>query len=395
MFNTINKEIKELWSDKKIWIGILTVLIIIIIGTSYNKKKDITLPEQLQMGVINQDDSSYSELLLGYFSASKTFSSFINVTVGDYETINNQFQRGKLDVYLEIPEDFAQNMIRLEHSPVKVTINIQDTTKALLFQNVLRSYEKYIAAVEANAVGLYQIMEQEGMDQQLIEDTNTAISIDMILTALGKEAFFKLKEIDTLPIGTLSDYYLSSFLVIALLYAGLYVGYQMLRELKQGTLTRLRTTMTPIRAFLTAKIAMPLLLFTIVMTVALHSISDNGIMLYLLISLSFSLFSINFAVFLSMLLQTSGRFILTGNLIVFYCTVLGGGIIPIQFLPQNLLNLSKGTPNYHMIRGIILIAKGNDASGYRIAAAFLLISLILYFASIKIISKRSMNYEED
>lgn len=396
MFNIIHKEIKELFADKKIWIGILTVLIILIIGTSYNvRKTEKPTSDLLRLGIINYDESSYSNLLLDYFTGSKTFSSLITVVIGDEKEVKEAFHKGELDIYLEIPEDFAQNMMYLEHSPVNVTLNITDTTKAILFENVLKSYEKYIAAVEANAVGLYDIMEEDGMPQQLITDTNRTVSLDLIFTALGKEAFFTFKPVNQFPVTTLVVYYISSLLVMALLYSGLYAGFQLLREMKQGTFTRLQTTKTSLFQFLTAKLTIVIIFFTTAVLAAVtilcrRQLSASGI----LFCLAITMFCVSIAAFLSSLFRTTQRFVLAGNLLIFYFTILGGGIIPIQFLPQDMLVLSKATPYYYIMKGILDINQGMYWKISGITIGFLLTSALLLALSLFLLMKRRVNYDE-
>ena len=396
MLNTIIKELKELRADKKIWIGIISVLIIIIIGTSYNKKNTENMtPKTLMLGVINNDDSSYSELLLSYFNSSETFSSLVNVITGESKEIKDAFQNGKVDIYLEIPKDFAMNMVELKHSPIKITFNTQDTTKAILFQNVLKSYEKYIAAVEANAVGLYEIMEADGMEPKLIDETNVTISMDMIFTALGKETFFTFRPMEKFPATSIPDYYIISILIMTLLYAGLYAGFRILSEMKQGTFTRLRTTKLPMYQFLTAKILLMIGVFTVAVTIALSMIGDKKVTLEIvLFSLSVSLFSVTVAAFLCAFFHTTQRFILIGNLLVFYYTVIGGGIIPIQFLPEDIIRLSKLTPYYYMIKGIIYLKQGQSILANRITISFFVVSILLFGASVALFYRRSVTYEE-
>ncbi len=396
MLNTLNKELKELFSDKKIWVGILTVLIIIIIGTSYNRKTvEADISEHLKLGVINNDDSNYSELLLGYFHGSETFSSLVTVTIGEEAEVKKAFEEGKLDIYIEIPKGFARNMIQIEHLPINVTINIKDTTKAILFQNVLLSYEKFISAVEANAVGLYNIMEQEGADRQLIDDTNVTLSLELIFTALGKEEFFAFREVATFPKTRISEYYLISFLVMGLMYAGLYGGFKILREIRQGTLLRVKTTGLPVYQFLSAKILFLFVLLAVASITAICILSGNrpsGIIL--LFGSSLALFCVTMPVLLSAFFKTTQRFILVGNLLVFYFTVIGGGIIPIMFLPQDVLSLSRITPYYYMMEGIIRINQGQPIVAGRISVILLLASLLFFGGALPVFTRRRGSYEE-
>lgn len=387
MFHTIIKEMKEIFTDKKIWIGILTVLIIFIIGTSYNvQKSEKSSTDLLKLGVINKDKSDYSMLLLSYFNNSETFSSFITVVNGEEEDIKNDFQLEKLDVYLEIPEDFANNMIKLKHSPINVTVNISDTTKAILFQNVLASYEKYIASVEVNAVGLYEIMTNQGMDPELIHDSNRNLSVDLIFTALGKEKFFDFQPISQFPSTTLLNYYMASILVMSALYFGLYIGYRILREKEQGTFLRIRTTKTSLFQYLIAKLIVVVSLLTTALSVIILMNRVSITIEIIMLCLSITMFSVSQALFLCSILHTTQSFILTGNLIIFYFTLVGGGIIPVQFLPQNILLLSKGTPFYYILKGILSINNGpfhktgDLVLGLTIGSVILiLISVLLFY----------------
>lgn len=396
MFNLLAKELKELGKNKKIWLGILIVLIMIIIGTSYNRqneKKPIT--DLLRLGVINHDDSAYSELLLGYFNASDTFSSLISVNIGDEEEVKGAFEAGELDIFLEIPEDFAMNMIQLEHSPIKITMNIADTTKAILFRNVLKSYEKYITAVEANAVGLYEIMERDGMDRKQIDRSNRIVSIDLIFTALGKEQFFSFKELDTFPSPSLKNYYFSSILIIVIMYLGLYVGFGVQREMKHGTLLRLYTSKTPVYQLLLIKLLLNTLLFSLPMGAVLIGIAEEAMTFSsVFYCLSMSMLCVSQAIWVSSLFSTTQRYILAGNLLIFFYAVIGGGIIPLQFLPQALLRLSKITPNYYMVKGILEIVQGDYSNTAAYSLVFLMISVMLLGVSVILIRRRSVISDE-
>ncbi|MDD3173628.1 MAG: ABC transporter permease [Herbinix sp.] len=396
MINIVIKEVKEFCTDKKIWIGILTVLIIIIIGTSYNKQNtEIVSNHPLRLGIINHDKSTYSEILLANFNESKTFTSLAKVSAGDEKEIKESFEKEELDVYLEIPKDFAENMMNIKNSPIKVTMNISDTTKAILFQNVLKSYEKYIKSVEANAVGLYDIMQQDGMDQEQIKKTNRAISINLILTALGRETFFSFQPVEQFPSTTLVIYYISSILVMALLYSGLYVGFRILKELEQGTFTRLRTTKTPMYQFVTAKMVLFVILLTLVAAVGIsiiegEPVNGKGI----LFCLAIALICVCQAALLSALLYNNQRFVLAGNLMIFFFAVLGGGIIPIQYLPQDIMLIAKFTPNYYILKELIYLLNGQYRDIYILSAVLILLSASFAGAAVIIFERRRVVYDE-
>ncbi len=397
MFHTIIKELKSL--DKKIWIGFLTVLIILIIGTSYHIKNNVeneqkNYSELVKIGVINKDSSDYSKLLLSYFNGSETFTSFIKVITGKEEEIDQEFDNGKLDVVIEIPENFAQNLIHIKHSPIRVEINTMDITKAILLQNVLRSYERYISAVEVNAVGLYELMEVYEMDPQLISDTNTKLSIDLILTALGKEKFFSFRAIGAFPSTSLANYYIASIFIMLSLYFGLYAGYELRREMGQGTLVRLRTTRLSLYQYVLGKNIAMAILPAILLGVAITFLTGKLYLINFVFSICIALFSVALAVLLCGVLKTTQSFTLTGNVLIFLLTLIGGGIIPIQFLPQDMLLLTKFTPYYYLMKGILNINHNHFFDSFLWAAGILLIAIFMSHMGIYFLKRRSVIQDE-
>jgi ABC-2 type transport system permease protein len=401
MINIFTKECRQLFLNKKIWICIGLVLIIIIISTSYNgknyknDKNSQSASDMLRFGVINHDRSIYSDMLLSYFESSKTFTGFITIVRGNDNYIKNAFKEGALDIYIVIPENFAQSMMVLDHKPIVVNISIHDTIKAIIMNNVLKSYEKYIAAVEANAVGLYDIMEKDGMEQDVIRSTNEKISIDMILTALGREAFFSLQPLTKFPATTVVQYYLNVILVMFWMYAGLYVGFQLIEEVRLGTFIRLKVANISAFQFLTAKtLLMTSVLAVLVMLTIQVQTGSSLNFKKCLFAVAVSAFCVNFAVLLAALFSTTQRYILVGNLLCFFCIVMGGGIIPIQFLPQDIIRISRLTPNYYIMKGLLLFRQGSETQPVIIImAAFFAVSMIFFGMTGFFLNRRGVTYE--
>ncbi|MFU0826863.1 MAG: ABC transporter permease [Lachnoclostridium sp.] len=366
MLYLLKKDIKELFGNKK-RIGILlVVLIILIISTTSNVcklKKDED--SKIRFGVDNEDDSVYSKMLIEYFRESESFSAYINIIEGSTEELTKLFYQGKLDLFLQIPEGFAQNMIEMNHIPVKVLINTQDLTKAVLLKNILDSYEKYIRAVEVNCASLYNIMDKYGMDQELIDKTNVEISYDLIFTALGKDKFFDYSETKGFPSANLFTYYNYALISVFLEFAGLYAGFLMLKERRSGILKRLYAagiSLLPVvceKIFFAAGMAFLLLLACWIP----YFLSGNPILLELITVLFVScLFTVSLSIFLSGLFYKTRDYIIGGNFLCFLFSVLGGAVIPLMYLPDNILKLSYMTPNYWLIR-VMLSLRNQGGTG--------------------------------
>lgn len=385
MLYLLRKDYKELFSSKKRIGVIVIVLVILIISTYYDLTKQVSdkTTTMIQFGIVDKDSSAYSKLLLEYFHESESFSSYINIVEGKNEEIEKSFNEGKLDLYLVIPEDFAKNMIYLNHLPVKVVINGTDTTKAILLKNIFESYEKYISAVETNCVTLYDVMTLSKMDSNLIEEKNIEISYDLIFTALGKEKFFHYQELGDFPQTTKLNYYICVMISIVLMYSGLYVGFQMMKEKKLGTLRRLYTAGMPTANILLEKIIFSsAIIFLIIYSAYFIPTLYKGEAIDIkvgVIYLCTVVFSVSFAILLSGVFSKIQNYMIVGNFLSFLFIIIGGGIIPIMYLPAELVKVSKYTPNYWFIKLILSTQRGIRDELFLKIIFVLLASAFLFF----------------
>ncbi|GEM_PF-1292950 len=402
MLYLLKKDLKETFQDKKRIVIITAVLIILIISTyCNNKNKNVTdimaqPGVRIEFGVADEDGSVYSKMLIEYFRESDSFASYIHIVEGNGRELEQSFYDGNLDLFLQIPEGFAEKMIYMDHLPVKVLISTADVTKAVLLKNVLDSYEKYIRAVEVNCVALYDTMQKAGMEQELIIKKNMEISYDLIFTALGKERFFHYVEISDFPHTSLFNYYSFAIFFAFLNFMGLYAGYEIMKEKRLGILRRLNTTGLPISLFLAEKILFSAGLVFILFSPAYiipeiykgNVISPESV----IILLPASLFVISFAVFISGLFHKIQNYMVAGNFLCFIFCIIGGGIIPVMYLPRTVAGLSAFTPNYWLAR--VMLSEGMaEEFLYKIAAGLLAGSFFFYCIGICLYGREEVYYE--
>lgn len=400
MLYLLKKDIKELFRNKKRIVILITVLIIFIISTYSNvSNPKVKEANMIQFGLADEDGSVYSKMLIEYFRESESFASYVNIREGTGKELEQSFYQGELDLFLQIPEGFAENMIVMNHLPVKVLISTKDVTKSVLLKNILDSYEKYIRAVEVNCAALYDVMAKAGMNEDLINKTNVEISYDLIFTALGKEKLFDYLEISEFPAANLFTYYNFALLSIILNFTGLYAGFLMLQEKRKGILKRLYTTGTGVFTVLCEKVLFAAgVVFLLCSCAYLLPGIINGSKIslgFLLTLFCASLFSICLSVFLSSLYYKTRDYIIAGNFLCFLLSILGGGIIPIMYLPEVMVKLSVFTPNYWLIRVMLLLWQ---ESGRELVNWYLLItlagSMLLFILSAFLYKREEVYYEE-
>ncbi len=394
------KDCKELFQNKKRILLIILVLIIFIISTYYNvKNQKAAADNRIRFGVVDEDNSVYSKMLVEYFRENENFSSYIKIVEGNKKELENLFYNGNLDLFLQIPGGFAENMIYLKHEPIKVLISTTDVAKAVLLRNMLESYEKYIRAVEVNCVALFDTMQQAGMKSALINKKNVEISYDLIFTALGKDKFFNFKKVSDFPVSTLLTYYGFALLTILLNFMGLYVGFLISKEKRAGILKRLYTVGITVPVFLLEKIlfsaGMIFIMLSAVYIIPNLFLKKSISVIMELFLMSAVLFSICFSVFLSGLFHDVRKYMLAGNYINFLFAIIGGGIIPVLYMPEFMVKLSLLTPNYWMIRAMLFIQKGiGNEFILEIITAFLLGTVVFYIISIFLYRREEVTGEE-
>lgn len=112
IFNLLWKDLKESFYNKKIWMFFTIVSVIIIAGT-YCAMKEGETNAMVSIGVVDKDSSRYSNMLINYFKESKEITEYADIIVATEEEIKSMFENKEVIAYLEIPENFVQNLIAI------------------------------------------------------------------------------------------------------------------------------------------------------------------------------------------------------------------------------------------------------------------------------------------
>lgn len=383
MFFILKYDTISLFRLKRLLFIPLGVLVMILASVGYAKQNqpeaDMT-ENKIIIGVVDEDNSIYSKLILSFLEDNDVFADYAHIIYGEEDALIKDLKADHLTLLIVIPENFASNMIRIKNMPVRVTINSSDTTKALLVQNLLSSYEEYIKAVQINCVTLYDIMEQDGLPQELIDSKNMEISYDLVSTVLGKNDFIERIVVDEIVNIPLSRYYGYELLFLIILYVSMACGIRIMKEQRAGILVRLKTTGVKTYWFLIEK----LLLYSIIIwllfagiyavrtIVFLYQFSMEALLFCAMAGALFASFSIAFTSFFS----SMQSYLLAANMINIFVLVIGGGIIPILYLPQSMISIAKFTPNYWFIILLSAIENGSPTKSLRFSLWALLFIVI-------------------
>lgn len=346
---------------KKIMLPAGIVLIMLMISTfSYIRKtgEGQVHPQEkyIAIGIANQDDSEYAALLLRYFKDNEEFSKYVEIAEGEESVLQARFDAGELDCLLVVPEGFAEQMIQMEHLPVRVSVSTEDATKALLLKTVLEAYETYVVSVEANCAALYEKMKEHGFSYQERQQTNVDVSLDLIFTALGKDSFFARRSIAPKTELSAAASWVCGACCLLFFLLCFPAGSRLREYFSDGMAWRVRL-MGISYASLFAAIALPyvlLMLFAAGCLLCLAPVRDasffgtEAVLLLPLLLLS---------AVLGMACQRKQDYLLLYSLGFIGMALLGGSILPELYMPEQFRHVMKWLPNYRLVQ---LFAAGSE-----------------------------------
>ena len=390
MINIIFNNLYKMFSNKRRMIIICVlptiffgILMLVYSNTSINKK----FVEPVRMGVVDGDDTIMSRMLISHFETNKNFTDFMEIEINEEEIIREKFANSEVDAMLIIPEEFSSKLMNMNHEPIMVKINTKDPVKAIVVGNILQSYENYISAVESGVSAVYDVMRENNYERDEILEYNFEISLDLVMTALERNDFFEYVEVVNIPNASTIHYFAISIITLLIMYFGLYVGLDFIKEKEQKTFQRLCTIGVSKTKFLISKVIAHTIFLLLIITlwlVGLKFIIDFSLSFELVLYLlSGIIFSVSFSLFLGVMFKKEDSMLLVGNIFYFISAVIGGSLIPLQLLPQNIQAVSKFTPNYWYIRGFLVMQNNIDSYvGVGVIVAFVVISVILWVFSI-------------
>ncbi len=318
------------------------------LGGAWRDKSPSTVA-LFRLGVVDQEQDSYTELLLRYFEESDAFSSYVEIKKGTQEDIQGQFAKGQLDGWLVIPEGFISGMVAIDHVPLVVTLSLADMTKAVLLQQVFEAYGSYVAAVEGGCMTLYRQMELAGADKEQLERANVEVSLELILAALGREDFFHYEEQTDSRFVPLLAYYGFSLLGLLPFLLAIPGGIVLLEEKRNGVLARIRITNGGLAGWFGSKLLVEGGLAALLVTaagVALKKGIGTEVKAGQLIASALLCIGIVCVMLLAACLAGERReYLLAAGMSVLLLAMFGGSLLPLSYLPEAMAAAAEWMPN--------------------------------------------------
>lgn len=316
----------------------------------------------IHMGIILEDDSIYSQMLVNDFQSKGELSDFFLLEQGDEESIMDAFDKHELDGTIRIPEDFVTSLMYFDYQPMEINIHQDDPVTTMILYNAFTAYEKYILSVEKGISAFYDVFRDQ-VDKEDYWAYNDALSIELIMAMINRNDMYDFKPVINIPAAATGTYYYVALTIMFVMLLSLFLSIQLIEERKSQTFLRLNTTKISIGHYLTSKVfANGMIVFGayLIWSIIFSLFSDDTASLLLPKSLLFMLLlsftSVIIGSCITLIVGHATDMVLLSSVFVFFSGVLGGSIIPMHFMPEGLKKLSAFTPNYHLIRHMLFIS---------------------------------------
>ncbi len=361
------QDIRQLFSKRRLLgVGALVLFGLCAFLAVRGQVGQTDVSERVAIGIVNRDTSIYSKMLLSSYEENGLFTSYVSIYIGEEEEIRAGFDEGELDMYLVIPEDFADSMTYLEHLPVQAVISAKNPAVEIMLKNLMQSYEKYIASVEIHCVALYDVMLLSGMPREQAQAVNARISVQLILKALSKGDFFEHYVLESDFSVSLVSFYALEMVLLVLTFLALLAGLRFRREDQAGIFARLNTLgvgsiriLTQKLLFFAGEVCAGLAAFHLLFGAAGYG--DSGRFLFLIWLYACLMGAV--MLFMAAAFRQVKNYLLAANMFLLLGAVLGGGLVPFMYLPEGMRTLAQGIPNYRFLRLIFDEAAGELSGG--------------------------------
>ncbi len=351
----------------------------------YFKVNDIEVNfiKPLQVGVVLEDKTVYTQMLVDDFESKKDLSRFFQLREGEESEIKEAFKSGELDGMIVIPDGFFTALLSFDKRPMEISIHNDDPIKATILYNGFLAYEEYIISVEKSISSFYENFRPQ-VSKEGFHAYNDALSIELIMMMLNRNDLYEFHEIVEIPSASSLDYYFVAMLVMFVFLMALYLGTAWIYERHSNVFLRLTLTRVKAYEYIISRFLADWSVMAIVVSfwyILFGIFSENGNLSlkgYFFV-LVLSLGSVGITGVIALIVNEISDMALISTMVVFFGSVLGGSIIPIHYLPDSLKTIGSWTPNFLMIRTILFLNAGVKDSRTSIVIGGLIISIILSF----------------
>jgi ABC-2 type transport system permease protein len=375
MWSLLKKDFKLLFSFRRTLFFLVLCLVVFFAMTFIYKDASLQqgILDQVKVGLVDEENSTFSRVLLQNFKNNEAFSKLFTVIDGPSEALLEQFNKNELTAIVYIPAGFTKSLLHYENTPIRLLLNPHNPLKNQVLVATLSSFSEYIASVDSATYSAWEVLNTRLPKEKVIR-MNELYSIEMIGFALNRQQFFDFKPITTIPSASPEVYFLLSILIILSSFLSLQAALQLNSELEWRCLQRFLTTPQIRFSYMISKLAIVILhngLLMIFLGIVISIFTQNTFIPYIGFLVTTLLTFSAFSLFMGALLKGRDLLLNVLSLLFLLFAIIGGNFIPLQLMPESIQWIARMTPNYWLIKFGLFSVQGFPLAWS--SAAYLLI----------------------
>lgn len=396
----LEKDIKLIINYKRILLSIILCMMVYI-GFSYifqDFMKETRLLDQVNVGIVDNEQSFLTGMLIDNFKQNEAFSGLFKVTVDNEHALIEKYNKNELSAIIYLPESFTDSLYRFENIPLRMTLNPNFPLKNTVLENIMGSYSTYIQSVDVGIFSLYSSLKNEGIPSDELTEINEAFSMKMVLNALNRSVIFEHRPVQTYPSALSIHYFAYSMMILTIVFTASSGSNLYNDELTQSSLSRYITTGQSIFPFALSKVIVMsmniliiLLPFMVIIGFMMPDMHIVSLLLMVLLYTMVVFLFVSISLFLGLIFYKHRVNALFSTMITLFLGIVGGQFFPIQIMPKFLQDIASLTPNYWILKSSLHLNSNLIGKDYLITLIITGIGILLFnVLQIKIIHRRSL-----
>lgn len=306
--------------------------------------------QAIRVGIVNEDQSGPTLLLLNNFRSTEHFSGLYHMVDIKEEEALPKMRRGELDAVIRIPEGFARGLYHFENKPVHLHAKAENITKNAILSETLHGFSEYIKAVDMASYVYNDRLSETSPDGEEEKKRQLAFNLELLGSTLGREKYYSVNTVSELPALSSFDYFLIALPLSFASFLSIASGLRRLREDASDVKQRLELSGLSFFNQSLAFYVSQLLSFLLLLAPFLVFVGiKRGALLSLRLSLALLLcyaFFTSLWRLIALFTRNRAFMAVTAIAISFTSSLIAGGIVPYILLPAWAKYLSVRTLNF-------------------------------------------------
>lgn len=319
----------------------------------------------IQLGVVNQDQSKETEMVIEILEETSEFGPFMQIEAMDENQAIHRMESNDISAYLLLPEDFTSHLYDGYPVTMSVTGNPEQEMESNVVHELINSVMRHIETSQANILLVNEYAKKVDMDDEIRSGLVMDEFMRTLLSVAGKDKIISEDTVQNYSTTSPSHYFmLSAFFIILTIW--LLVMYHFLfREEAKRMTERMRLYGVTFLQQMTARMLVTLLVtavfttlaFIIMTNVISFDLDKEDYVRIAIICFSYSSFYLLLLAICEIVFSSPSIRLLVHSVLTIVLIGLSGALIPTIYFPlylQDILTFIPATEALFWLQEIVL-----------------------------------------